>query len=316
MKVKQLGKQKLALGKGIASLLQTNTHNEVEMDIEGFKEAVIQQTRSPRDNKEGYEMQRTPYLVGLEGIKVNPYQPRKVFKEGPLRELANSIKENGLIQPLIVSQIEDNQFEIISGERRFRACQMLGLDRVPVLVKRVTDREKLAMAIIENVQRSDFNCIEEGLAYYRLMDEFHLTQEEVAKKMGKERSTIANFLRILKLPRGVVELLQKEKLSFGHGKVLVSIKDQEKCTRIAREVLKSNLSVRQTEGLIRKEQKEGEKGVRQKSFEEDLDFLREALEKKTGHHFVFKGKSNGAGQIIIHYNDKSELNRIFDYLMK
>ena len=315
MKIKQLGKQKLALGKGIASLLETKTYNEEEVDIEGFKEAIAQQTRSPHESKESDRMER-PHMVNLKGLRVNPYQPRKVFKEGPLQELANSIKENGLIQPIVVSQLEDNQFEIISGERRFRACQILGLNQVPVLVKRVTDRDKLAMAIIENVQRSDFNCIEEGLAYYRLMDEFHLTQEEVAKKMGKERSTVANFLRILKLPREVVELLQKEKLSFGHGKVLVGIKDQERCIRIAKEVFEKNLSVRHTEEFIRKEQKEGEKGIRQRPFDQDLDFLREALEKKTGHHFVFKGKSNGAGQIIIHYNDKSELNRIFDDLMK
>ena len=315
MKVKQLGKQKLALGKGIASLLETNADNRG--DGEGFEEAVAQQSSSDRHTNGPSQMEGTPYLVGLKSLRVNPYQPRKVFKEEALQGLANSIEENGLIQPIIVSQMGDDQFEIISGERRFRACQIVGLDQVPVLVKRVTDREKLAMAIIENVQRSDLNCIEEGLAYYQLMDEFHLTQEEVAKKIGKERSTIANFLRILKLPRSVVELLHKEELSFGHGKILASLKDREKCTRIVKEILKGGLSVRQTEQLIRKEQEEGQrKGTRKKSFEQDLDFLRESLEKKTGHHFSFKAKSNGSGQIIIHYNDKSELNRIFDDLMK
>ena len=312
MKAKQSGKQKLALGKGIASLLETNAH---EVDIEGFKEAVIQQTNQGRkDGLRDHKMEGTPYMVALKNISVNPYQPRKMFREGELRELADSIKENGLIQPIVVSQIEGNRFEMISGERRFRACKMAGLEHIPILVKRVTDREKLAMAIIENVQRSNLNCIEEGLAYYQLMDEFNLTQEEVAKKMGKERSTVANFLRILKLPRIVVELLQKEELSFGHAKVLVAIKDQEKCTRIAKQALKEGLSVRQTELLVKKEDKE--KRLRQQPFDENLDYLRESLEKRTGHHFALKAKNNGSGQVIIYYHDQAEFNNIFDYLMK
>ena len=309
MKGKQLGKKKLALGKGIASLLEANAHG-MEMEVDA--PAIGNVPSIPTEEK----VTNMPLMVGLKSISVNPYQPRKMFREGELRELADSIKENGLIQPIIVSEVEGSKFEIISGERRFRASKMAGLEQVPVLVKRATDREKLVMAIIENVQRSDLNCIEEALAYYQLMDEFKLGQEEVAKKVGKERSTVANFLRILTLPRAVVELLQREELSFGHAKVLTAIKDPEKCTRIAKQVWREGLSVRQTEQLIKKRERGGEKKGEQDFVEEKLNSLKEALEKRTGHHFILKAKKNGSGQIIINYNDKAEFNSIFEYLMR
>ena len=204
--------KKLALGKGIASLLQEST-----------PQAVVNQTYNNKFGNQKFEVdevateekeieiryENTPLLIDVGSIKTNPNQPRKIFKEKDLEELSESIKENGIIQPLVVAELDNGQYELIAGERRLRAAKKAGINQVPVVVKRATEREKMIMSIIENVQRSDLNCVEEALAYYQLMNEYKLTQEDVAKKLGKERSTVANFLRILNLPRPVIDLLQK-----------------------------------------------------------------------------------------------------------
>jgi len=232
--------KKMALGKGIASLIDSQASNpflqaksKMEMD------APIGSAEVKVEKKED----ASPYMISVDQIKTNPNQPRKIFKEELLLELSNSIKENGVIQPLIVVKT-DVGFELVAGERRLRASKMAGLKEVPVVIKRATDREKMVMSIIENVQRSDLNCVEEALAYFQLMEEFQLTQEEVSKKVAKDRSTVANFLRILKLPRDVVDMLQKELLSFGHAKVLAAVKEREDCLRIANEAIVKKLSVR------------------------------------------------------------------------
>ncbi len=228
--------------------------------------------------------------------------------------MSNSIKENGIIQPITVSE-ENGKYTIIAGERRFRAAKLAGLERVPVTIKKVTKKDTLVMAIIENVQRSDLNCVEEALAYYQLMNEFSLTQEEVAKKIGKERSTIANFLRILKLPREVIQYLQREDLSFGHAKILASIKDDEKSKRLARIAIDEKLSVRELEKLIK--QKKATKSINSNKFlDEQVDALRKKLESKTGYHFDLKTKNNGSGTITIKFSNEAELNDIYDYLTR
>ena len=181
----------------------------------------------PAEKEIEIRYENTPLLVDVNSIKTNPNQPRKIFKEKDLEELAESIKENGIIQPLIVAELENGHYELVAGERRLRAAKKIGLEQVPVVVKKATEREKMIMSIIENVQRSDLNCVEEALAYYQLMNEYKLTQEDVAKKLGKERSTVANFLRVLNLPRPVIDLLQKEILSFGHAKILASVKERD-----------------------------------------------------------------------------------------
>ena len=173
------------------------------------------------------------------------------------------------------------------------------------------------MSIIENVQRSDLNCVEEALAYFQLMNEFELTQEEVAKKIGKERSTIANFLRILKLPKDVIVSLQKEILSFGHAKILVGINDDEVVKRLANEVIAKTLSVRELEDLAKKSKKPNKKSVDNNQFIADqYRQLKTKLEQKTGYHFDVKPKKNGAGEITIKFSNEAEFNDIFTYLMK
>lgn len=231
-------KQKIQLGKGMAALLGGSPAlgNNTDAPIE------------PKNETRNFETQ--PLLVDIEKIIPNKSQPRKIFKEKELIELSDSIKENGIIQPIVVVE-KEGMFEIIAGERRHRASKLAGLNKIPVIIKRATKKDILVMSIIENVQRSDLNCVEEALAYYQLMNEFELTQEEVAKKVGKERSTIANFLRLLKLPKDVIVQLQKEQLSFGHAKVLVSIGDDEHTKRLANEVISKNLSVRELKNLLK-----------------------------------------------------------------
>ena len=185
------------------------------------------------------------------------------------------------------------------------------------MIKRATDREKMVMAIIENVQRSDLNCVEEGLAYYKLMNEFNLTQEEVAKKLGKERSTIANFLRILKLPREVVSMLQKELLSFGHAKVLASQKDRDKVVALANLAITEEWSIRELEKALKKRGPSvADKPVTEKNNNSSWQQIKDNLERRTGFHFSIKSNEKGVGKVLINFNNEAEFNDIYEYLVK
>ena len=197
----------------------------------------------------------TPTEVDLDLIAPNPYQPRLNFDEAKLEELAQSIRANGLIQPIVVRRAPKGggtPFEIIAGERRWRAAQRAGLLRVPVLVKDVPDEKLLEVALIENIQREDLNPIDEALAYRRLIDDFNLTQEALATAVGKDRSSVANFLRLLKLPDSVRKEVASGALSMGHARALLAIEQEAALERAAREVLERKLSVRETEALAKK----------------------------------------------------------------
>jgi ParB family chromosome partitioning protein len=307
--------KKMALGKGIASLLHDATSS-----------TVVSQTYNNQFGPESHDSQKerevevryenTPLLVHVNSIKTNPNQPRKIFKEKDLEELGESIRENGIIQPLIVAELENGQYELVAGERRLRASKKIGLEHVPVVVKKATDREKMIMSIIENVQRSDLNCVEEALAYYQLMNEYKLTQEDVAKKLGKERSSVANYLRVLNLPRPVIDLLQKETLSFGHAKILAAVKEREDATRLANEAVAKSWSVRELEQAIKAKKPLKEKGDRKNPFfDEKLDQFRKTLEQKTGYHFAVSSGKNGSGQISLKYSNEAEFNDIYEFLL-
>jgi ParB family chromosome partitioning protein len=292
------------LGKGMAALL--GGHPGIHLD----------NPAAPIEPKTTTRIETQPMLVDVDKLMANKGQPRKIFKEKDLLELSESIKENGIIQPLIVIE-KEGMFEIVAGERRFRAAKLAGQTKIPVIIKRATKKDAMVMSIIENVQRSDLNCVEEALAYFQLMNEFELTQEEVAKKIGKERSTIANFLRILKLPKEVIVALQKELLSFGHAKVLGAINDEEVVKRLANEVVTNTLSVRELEELAKKSKKPTKKaGMENKFIAEQYTSLKNKLEQKTGYHFAMKAKKNGAGEITIKFSNEAEFNDIFAYLMK
>lgn len=304
-----MNKQKPAqLGKGMAALLGGTAAPAMPA-----KNAAPIEAPAPKAGV----VEHQPMLVPIEMVIPNRAQPRKIFKEKELLELAESIKENGIIVPLIVTDSGDGKFELVAGERRLRAARLAGLDRVPVSVKRATKKDTTVMSIIENVQRSDLNCVEEGLAYFQLMNDFGLTQEEVAKKIGKERSTIANFLRILRLPQEVVMLLNKEQLSFGHAKVLVAISEAELIKRMANEAATKQLSVRELEELVKKSRPgKAAKEKDSKFIDERYTQLRGRLEKKTGFHFGMKTGKNGSGSITIKFSNEAEFNDIFSYLMK
>ncbi|MBL6988973.1 MAG: ParB/RepB/Spo0J family partition protein [Bacteriovoracaceae bacterium] len=298
--------KKLALGKGIASLIKDVPQN------------VLVESKAKAPPKEP-ELTSNPFLIDIKSITANPQQPRKIFKEKELKELAESIKENGIIQPLIVAaKSKSGKFELVAGERRLRASVLAGLEKVPVVIKKVTDREKLVMAIIENIQRSDLNCVEEALAYYQLMNDYNFNQEDVAKKLGKERSTVANFLRILKLPRPVIDLIQKDYLTFGHAKILAGINGREKAIRLANTAVSKKLTVRELEKLIKSDSssKKGTKENKDKFFADKLDQFKNNLEQNTGFHFMLKHKKNGAGNIIIKYNNEAEFNDIYEFFIK
>ncbi len=295
--------KKSALGKGISSLIQANSLTSNSYGDESFN----------RNKGQNVDHNNQLSLIDVDMIQTNKGQPRKIFKESDLHDLSLSIKENGIIQPLIVIS-SGSKFELVAGERRLRAAKKAGLKRVPVVIKRATEKEKLTMAIIENVQRSDLNCVEEALAYYQLMEDFRLTQEEVAKKIGKDRSTIANFLRVLKLPREVVKQLQEEKLSFGHAKILAAVKDVERVKHFAGLCVENHLSVRELEKLIKK----GPKIIKENTnpfFDEKLDSFRCNLEKKTGFHLQIKSKGKAGGAVTLKYSNEAEFNDIYEFLM-
>lgn len=313
----QKNKTKSQLGRGMAALLGGST---TSIDTEDKRSAARTGAKvgpiEPVENKKVPE--NSPLIVDVKKIIQNKNQPRKIFKDKDLIELSESIRENGVIQPILVTE-KEGMFEIVAGERRFRASKLAGLEKVPVIVKKATKKDILVMSIIENVQRSDLNCVEEGLAYFQLMNQFELTQEEVAKKVGKERSTIANFLRILKLPKDVINLLNKEQLSFGHAKILVGVSDNESIKRLALEAAENNLSVRELQDQIKKlktfSKKQSLDGHK-KFIDENYAQLKNKLEQKTGYHFALKSKANGAGEITIKFSNEAEFNDIFSYLMK
>lgn len=312
--------KKVALGKGIASLIGNS--NDRESD-ESRNASIMMNANNEMSEKAvervevriQKEIVNTPLLVSVGEIKTNPHQPRKIFKEKDLNELASSIKENGVIQPLIVSASEGGGYELVAGERRLRASKIAGLEFVPVVVKKASDRDRMIMSIIENVQRADLNCVEEALAYFQLMDEYNLTQDEVGRKLGKERSSVANFLRLLKLPRRVIELLQDESLSFGHGKILASIKEREKCISVAIEAAKKGLSVKDTEKLIKVFGRAKTEGEKEDFFSGKLDQYKQKLEQKTGYHFGISANAKGSGQVFIKFNNEAEFNDVYEYLL-
>ena len=224
--------KKDALGKGIRSLLQS-IDQDLKTTSGTLKQDVVEKTTSSN-------------FVPLEQIDVNPRQPRQDFDEEALKELAASIKMHGIIQPLTVSRTAGNRYRLIAGERRFRASKLAGLKEIPVYVRNVNDQELLELALLENLQRQDLNAIEIGLSYKRLMDECSLTQEQVAERMGKERSTVTNYIRLLKLPPAIVVAVRNGTLSMGHARAVINVDSVDKQLHVFHKIMDDGLSVRQT----------------------------------------------------------------------
>ena len=241
----------------------------------------------------------------------NKFQPRKIFDESSLQDLANSIKERGIIQPIIVrkSKTDNAKFEIIAGERRWIAAQKAGLHEVPVVITNVDDLKSLEFAIVENVQRNDLNAIEEARGYQRLIEEFSYDQEKVARFIGKSRSHIANFLRLLSLPETVLKLIETKKLSAGHAKILVGLNNSE---FIANKIIEKKLSVRQAENFVKifKIKKQSPTIIK----DANLRALESSVIEKVGLNIFIKNKKNNTGTLVLEYKDLNQLNKIIEII--
>ena len=241
----------------------------------------------------------------------NKFQPRKIFDEESLHDLTNSIKQRGIIQPIIVrvSADHDSKYEIIAGERRWLAAQKAGLHEVPVVITNVNDLKSLEFAIVENVQRHDLNAIEEARGYQRLINEFSYDQEKVSQFIGKSRSHIANFLRLLNLPKVVLKLIEDKKLSAGHAKILVGLNNIE---FIAKKIIEKKLSVRQAEKLVKifKTRVNTNKPGK----DPNMTTLESSITQKIGLNVSIKNKKNNKGSIIFEYNDIEQLNKIIEII--
>jgi len=292
-----------ALGKGIRSLLQ-NIDTDMKTNAGELKSSVVESVTS---------MQR----IAITDIEPNPKQPRKDFDEQALQELAQSIRLHDLVQPVTVSQLPSGKYRLIAGERRWRAAKLAGMKDVPAYVRKANDQQLLELALLENLQREDLNAMEVALSYKRMMEELNHTQEEVAERMGKERSTVANYIRLLKLPPDIQVAVRKGQLSMGHARALINVDTVDKQLYIYNEVIKNGLSVRQTEELVRKLYKSGSQGTRA-SDQPALAPAFKKIEDSLNSHFSTKVKlshtKKGNGSILIEYYSIHDLNKILEQI--
>lgn len=284
--------KKNALGKGLSALLE-NAKTDITSNADHQKSDVVGSITR----------------IKISSISPNPFQPRLDFDKEPLVELSNSIKEHGIIQPITVRKIGRNEFQIISGERRYQASKLAGIDELPCFIRIADDQHMLEMAIVENVQRKDLNAIEIALSYQRLIDECNLSQEELGKKVSKNRSTVANFLRLLKLPIEIQKALRDDKITMGHARALLALSNEKEMLITLNEILENNLSVRAVEE---------KRKFQVKSLNTTLALSRYELRMQNNMAYQLsskvniKKKASGKGQIIISFNNQEDLNRILD----
>jgi ParB family chromosome partitioning protein len=295
--------KKEMIGKGLRSLL-SNIDADLKTTTGHLKNEVIEQQTAAK---------RLP----LSQIEPNPNQPRKDFGEQALQELAASIKLHDIIQPLTVVHTGGGKYRLIAGERRYRAAKMAGLTDVPVFIREANDQQVLELALLENLQREDLNAIEISLSYKRMMEELHYTQEEVAERMGKERSTVSNYIRLLKLPPDVQIAVRNGHISMGHARAIINVDHVDKQLFIYKEIREKGLSVRQTEELVRKMYKPAatakaasSKGGLSPAYKRIEDNLASHLGTKVR----LKHTKNGSGSIAIEYHSIQEFNKLIDLL--
>lgn len=290
--------KKPALGRGLGALLEN-----AKTDI------------TTRNLGEGAPVVNSVSIIRISAIETNPFQPRTNFEETALQELSESIRQHGIIQPLTVRKLGYDKYQLISGERRFRASQMAGLTEVPAYIRVADDQAMLEMALVENIQREDLDPIEVSLSYKRLIDECNLTQEQLSEKVGKQRSTVTNFLRLLKLPAPIQKALRDREVSMGHAKALINIDNEDRQLAIFALALEQELSVRQIEELAR-----GEKlkvtpkvsRVERPLTTEDKTIAKE-LDKIFNKSYSFKRNSKGGGNLNLTFSNESELQHILSF---
>ncbi|GAA4274568.1 ParB/RepB/Spo0J family partition protein [Aquimarina gracilis] len=288
--------KKQALGRGLSALLK-----DPENDIKSV------------DDKNADKVVGNIIELELGSIDVNPFQPRTSFNDETLRELATSIKEVGVIQPITVRKLDFNKFQLVSGERRFRASKLAGLKTIPAYIRIANDQESLTMALVENIQRQDLDPIEIALSYQRLIDEISLTQEQLSDRVGKKRSTIANYLRLLKLDPIVQTGMRDGFISMGHGRALINIEDQQQQLDIYEQIIGKSLSVRDTENLVRSlnNKTDNLKGVSKPSgLPKHIAKGVKDFSEYFGAKIDVKVSSKGSGKLIIPFSSEEDFNRL------
>ena len=293
--------RKQALGRGLSALLKDPENN-------------IQSV----DDKNADKVVGNIIELEIDAIEINPFQPRSNFNEDSLKELATSIRELGVIQPITVRKTDFNKYQLISGERRLRASKIAGLEVVPAYIRIANDNESLTMALVENIQRHDLDPIEIALSYQRLIDEIQLTQEQMSDRVGKKRSTIANYLRLLKLDPIIQTGIRDGFISMGHGRAIINVEDLDIQTNIYQKILSQNLSVRETESLVKNYQESLKPKTTTKA--KSISFLiadeeTKAINNYFGAKIDVKIAGNGKGKITIPFHSEEDFNRILK-LMK
>lgn len=287
-------KKKAALGKGLG--------------------ALIENTDDVKKKSAGISINE----IKLEFIEVNPYQPRTFFDEEALQELADSISELGIVQPLTLRKLEDDRYQIIAGERRYRASKIAGIKKVPAYVRDVDDEQMLEIALVENIQREDLDAIEVALSYNQLIEEFNLTQDELSNKVGKKRTTVTNYLRLLKLPADIQLGIKERKIQMGHARALLGVDDPSTQLMIYEQVLKYDFSVRKVEEIVKELKEEGNKSDAKKKqiLGKEYQALKSHLSSFFGVKVGLQRKTKGNGQITIPFKSDDELERIISILDK
>ena len=291
--------KKKALGKGLDAILSSPDTDITTRDISG-----------------GY-VAGAIADISLVDIETNPFQPRTDFDEMELRELAESIKTQGVIQPVTVRKMGYGKYQLIAGERRLRASQMAGIERIPAFIRVANDEQMLEMALIENIHRKDLNAIEVAISYQRLIDECQLTQEKLSDKLGRNRSTITNYIRLLKLPPTVQVALRDESISMGHARALITVEDARVQETILKKIIDEGLSVRQTEQLVRALGKpDGKKPENKKrvTIPEKYKEMPSILSRKFGTKVSLRRNNKGTGSIVISFKDDEELDKIISLI--
>ncbi|MFN4080597.1 MAG: ParB/RepB/Spo0J family partition protein [Saprospiraceae bacterium] len=295
---------KADFGKGIRALLANPT--QMEAAIQEHPQEVVR------------ELTSHVAMLPISQIETNPYQPRIEFDQTALNELASSIRVHGLIQPVTVRRLNDKAYQLISGERRFRASQLAGLTEVPAYVRLADDQQMLEMALIENIQREDLNAVEVAISYQRLLDECNLTHESLSERVGKQRSTITNYLRLLKLPPEIQRAVKEKKLSMGHARALAGVDNIALQLSIFRQTLEQDLSVRAIENLIARYQEgraQASGKAPKESLSDDLRQVRDRFRDFFGTKKVeLKRSANGKGQIVLAFESDADLNRLLDLI--
>lgn len=296
------------LGRGLDALLGASTSAKLTNQETTTVQAAIDEVQSPNPNSD----EQLKY-VPVDLIQRGKYQPRRDINPEALEELSASIKVQGVMQPIVIRPISEDKYEIIAGERRWRATQLAGLDTIPAVVRHVPDEAAIAMALIENIQREDLNPLEEAIALKRLQDEFELTHQQVAEAVGKSRTTVTNLLRLIALDNEVKKLLEHGDIEMGHARSMLSL-EADKQREVANEVVAKALSVRQTEALVRRVL-ESKKNVEPKEVKTpDLQKLEEGLSEKIGVPVMVQHSAKGKGKLILKYNNLDELDGILNHL--